>query len=68
MDNIITNAVQNSSADVVTYIDIHLVKNLFVTQGINAAGKPILPKPNVRYDQLLDILTQLPHCIIGMEI
>ncbi|MFX8653192.1 IS110 family transposase, partial [Acinetobacter baumannii] len=44
-----------------------LTKNVFAIHGINAAGKVILVKPAVRRDQLLELLANLPPCIIGME-
>lgn len=67
MDKITINANQNASAEVVTIIGIDLAKNVFALHGINSVGKPILIKPNVRREQLLDLLAQLPPSIIGME-
>lgn len=51
----------------VTVVGIDLAKNIFAVHGIDASGKPCLVRPNVRRDQLLDLLAQLPPCVIGME-
>jgi transposase len=51
----------------VTVIGVGLAKNVFALHGINSAGVPILVRPDVRRDQLLDLLAQLSPCIIGME-
>jgi transposase len=67
MNKITTKVVQNASADVVTVMGIDLAKNVFALHGVNAAGKTILVKPSLRREQLLDVLAQLPPCIIGME-
>jgi transposase len=67
MQKVTTNVAGNSSSETVAVIGIDLAKNVFAIHGINAAGKPILVRPNVRRDQLLDLLAQLPPCIIGME-
>jgi transposase len=58
---------QDNAAQRVTVIGVDLAKNVFALHGINAAGVPILVRPNVRRDQLLNLLAQLPPCIIGME-
>jgi transposase len=42
-------------------------KNVFALHGVNAFGKVVLARPNVRRDQLLDVLAKLPPCMIGME-
>lgn len=67
MNKITTKVVQNASADVVTVIGIDLAKNVFALHGINVAGQAILVRPSVRREQLLDVLAQLPPCLIGME-
>lgn len=59
--------VKNASLDAVTVVGIDLAKNVFAIHGINALGKPVLVKPNVKRDQLLDLLASLPPCIVGME-
>jgi len=59
--------VQNNGSSDVTHIGIDLAKNVFAIHGVNASGKTILVKPSVRRDDLLNVLAQLPPCIIGME-
>lgn len=58
---------QDNAAQRVTVIGVDLAKNVFALHGINAAGTPILVRPNIRRDQLLNLLAQLPPCIVGME-
>ena len=67
MDKISTSATNNGAANIVTVIGIDLAKNVFAVHGINSAGKSVLVRPSVRREQLLDMLAQLPPCIIGME-
>ena len=67
MQKITTNLAANAGSETVTVIGIDLAKNVFAVHGVNAAGKPVLVRPNVRRDQLLDLLAQLPPCIVGME-
>lgn len=66
MDKLITTK-DDAAHAVVSVVGIDLAKNVFALYGINAAGKPIFVRPQVRRDQLLDILSKLPPCIIGME-
>jgi transposase len=51
----------------VAFVGIDLAKNVFAVHGVNAGGQPCLVRPNVRRDQLLDLLARLPPCVIGME-
>jgi len=67
MDKISTLAANGNSENTPTVIGIDLAKNVFALHAINYHGKPILVKPQVRRDQLLELLAQLPPCIIGME-
>ena len=53
MNKITTVAAQEATVNVVTVIGIDLVKNVFALHGINAAGKAVLVRPNVRREQLL---------------
>jgi transposase len=55
MNKITTVVGTNASSEVVTTIGIDLAKYVFAIHGINAAGKPILVKPSVRRDQLLEL-------------
>jgi transposase len=57
----------NASSASITTIGIDLAKNLFAVHGADASGKPVLVRPNVRREQLLELLAQLPACTIGME-
>jgi transposase len=67
MNKIDTLAATGNIANIVIVIGVDLAKNVFALHGVNAAGKPILVRPCVRRDQLLEILAQLPPCVIGME-
>jgi transposase len=40
---------------------------VFALHGVNSSGVPILVRPNVRREQFLDLLAQLPPCVIGIE-
>lgn len=40
---------------------------MFAVHDVDASGKPCLVRPNVRRDQLIELLAQLPPCVIGME-
>jgi hypothetical protein len=66
MNKIITVVAQDANSVVVT-LGIDLAKDVFALHGVNAIGKPILVKPNVRRKQLLDVLAKLPPCVVGME-
>jgi len=57
----------DNTADIVPRIGIVLDKNVFALHGTHGAGKVVLVRPKVRCDRLLDVRTQLPSCIIGME-
>lgn len=48
-------------------VGIDLAKNVFAVHGVNDTGKAELIKPKVPRDQLLDLIAQLPPCLIGME-
>lgn len=67
MNKLSTLPVVDNAADIVTVSGIDLAKNLFVIHGTNAAGKTVPVRPRMRRHQLLDMLAQLPLCIIGME-
>jgi transposase len=67
MNKLSTLPVVDNAADIVTVSGIDLAKNLFAIHGTNAAGKTVPVRPKMRRHQLLDMLAQLPLCIIGME-
>lgn len=48
-------------------LGIDLAKNVFAVHGIDESGKAVLVRPSVRRDQLPDLITTLPSCVIGME-
>lgn len=48
-------------------LGIDLAKNVFALHGIDQSGKAALVRPNVRRDQLLELIATLPTCVIGME-
>ncbi len=50
----------------VNVLGIDLAKNVFQLHGIDATGKPVLRKKLTRA-KLAVFITQLPHCLIGME-
>lgn len=48
-------------------IGIDLAKNVFAVHGVDDKGKAALVKPKVARDKLLELVAQLPPCVIGME-
>lgn len=48
-------------------IGIDLAKNVFAVHGVDAAGRALLLKPQVKRDKLLELIATLPPCLIGME-
>lgn len=48
-------------------IGIDLAKNVFAVHGVDDNGKPVLVKPKVARDKLLELVANLPPCLIGME-
>jgi transposase len=48
-------------------VGIDLAKNVFAVHGVNEAGKAELVKPKVPRAALLDLIANLPACLIGME-
>ena len=67
MNKVITLARNDGEENVPAVMGIDLAKNVFALHAINKFGKPVLVKPQVRREQLLEILAQLPPCIVGME-
>ncbi len=51
----------------VVFLGIDLAKNVFALHGVDAAGKPCLVRPQVRRDQLTELIAKLPPCTIAME-
>ena len=48
-------------------IGIDLAKNVFAVHGVDDSGKAVLVKPKVARDKLLELVANLPPCLIGME-
>lgn len=51
----------------IVVLGIDLAKNVFALHGVNEHGQPALVQPSVRRDRLLEVVAQLPPCLIGME-
>ncbi len=48
-------------------VGIDLAKNVFAVHGVDETGRAALVKPKVARANLLDLVAQLPPCVIGME-
>ena len=48
-------------------VGIDLAKNVFAVHGVDATGKPVLVRPSVSRAKLLELISTLPPCLIGME-
>ena len=48
-------------------VGIDLAKDIFAVHGVNVSGKPELVKPRVARAKLLELIANLPPCLIGME-
>ena len=48
-------------------VGIELAKNVFALHGVDQSGKAVFIKPKVVRGQLLEMVAQLPPCLIGME-
>lgn len=48
-------------------VGIDLAKNVFAIHGVDETGKPALVRPEVPRAKLLELLANLPPCLIGME-
>lgn len=51
---------------VITTVGIDLAKNVFSVHGVDAHGKAVLRK-TVGRSKLLELMAQLPPCLVGME-
>ena len=51
---------------VITTVGIDLAKNVFSVHGVDAHGKAVLRK-TVGRGKLLELMAQLPPCLVGME-
>ena len=48
-------------------VGIDLAKNVFAVHGVDETGKPALLRPEVPRAKLLELMANLPPCLIGME-
>lgn len=48
-------------------VGIDLAKNVFAVHGVDEAGKAVLVRPEVPRAKLLELIANLPACLIGME-
>lgn len=48
-------------------VGIDLAKNVFAVHGVDECGKPSLVRPEVPRAKLLELIANLPPCLIGME-
>jgi len=51
----------------IAVLGIDLAKNVFALHGVDETGKPALVRANVARDRLLELVTALPPCLIGLE-
>ena len=49
-------------------VGIDLAKNVFALHGVDETGKPALVRPEVSRAKLLELIANLPPCLIGMEV
>ncbi len=48
-------------------IGIDLAKNVFAVHGVDETGKAVLVRPEVPRAKLIELIANLPACLIGME-
>jgi hypothetical protein len=48
-------------------IGIDLAKNVFTVHGVDATGKPVLVRPNVKRDALLELIAKLHHASLAWK-
>ena len=48
-------------------VGIDLAKNVLAVHGVDEGGKPALVRPEVTRAKLLELIANLPPCLIGME-
>ena len=52
---------------VIVTVGINLAKNVFAAHGVDETGKPALVRSEVPRAKLLELIANLPPCLIGME-
>jgi transposase len=48
-------------------VGIDLAKNVFAVHGVDETGKPVLVRPEVPRAKLMELIANVPPCLIGME-
>lgn len=48
-------------------VGIDLAKNVFAVHGVDETGQSALVRPEVSRAKLLELIANLPPCLIGME-
>jgi transposase len=48
-------------------VGVDLAKNVFAVHGVDESGKPALVRPEVPRAKLVELIANLPPCLIGME-
>jgi transposase len=48
-------------------VGIDLVKSVFAVHGVDETGKSALVRPEVSRGKLLELIADVPPCLIGME-
>jgi hypothetical protein len=63
------NSVVSLGGEIITIVTvgIDLAKNIFAVHGVDEAGKATLVRPEVSRGKRLELIANLPPCLIGME-
>jgi transposase len=48
-------------------VGIDLAKNVFAVHGEDETGKPVLVRPEVPRAKLMELIANVPPCLIGLE-
>jgi transposase len=48
-------------------VGIDLAKNVFAVHGVDETGKAVLVRPEVPRAKLMELIANVPPCLIGME-
>jgi transposase len=48
-------------------VGIDLAKNVFAVHGVDETGKPVLVRPEVPRAKLMELIANVPPCLISME-
>ena len=47
-------------------VGIDLAKNVFAVHGVDATGEPVLVRPSLSRAKLMELISTLRPCLIGM--